>query len=473
MSASAISHEERVTETLGRFKVISNPTLRLIVTRGPVFIVLLLVTDALIGARLFAGDVFRVSSVLAATVEIVLFGALFAKVPEALRAIWTRNLIRTSVDGKAVALGFSQYLSEFASSLNSKYAWSAGAGLAILGLFSTYMVRAWLAYCSSAEKMNAYGSYCAEQFTLSKWLSYYLWGNWGIAGPLIGLLMGLLVWRTGVITLYMTRLSKHFILDVQFRHPDGTGGYRPFGDLCLLNALLIALPALFLSIWSFLPQIEAVQNAINLSVFNELWLDLFRTLLVVVLNVAAIWVFFGPAYGVHQQMKRRRDEALALLDDIGAGESTGKDSTAVTEWQSSLNRKRSQLWRELVESFSEEELNTLCFELGVDYENVSGDTKADKAREIVELFERENRLGELVDYCRGVRPEANWPDVTDLEQAARLIDMLPSPQQTLDSGYQALTRTPIWPFTNGVLLFVVSIQTVILGGLVSGIAASG
>ncbi len=44
----------------------------------------------------------------------------------------------------------------------------------------------------------------------------------------------------------------------------------------------------------------------------------------------------------------------------------------------------------LATRLSEEELRTLCFDLGVDYENLGGGSKAAHARELVSYFERRN-----------------------------------------------------------------------------------
>ena len=54
--------------------------------------------------------------------------------------------------------------------------------------------------------------------------------------------------------------------------------------------------------------------------------------------------------------------------------------------------------------FDEEELQTLCFKLSVDYDNLRGEGKAGKARELVELAERTNRLDDLVNAVRQERP---------------------------------------------------------------------
>ena len=50
--------------------------------------------------------------------------------------------------------------------------------------------------------------------------------------------------------------------------------------------------------------------------------------------------------------------------------------------------KATMLRQILAERFNEGELRTLCFDLGIDYENLPGQGKADKARELVAYFQR-------------------------------------------------------------------------------------
>ncbi len=69
-----------------------------------------------------------------------------------------------------------------------------------------------------------------------------------------------------------------------------------------------------------------------------------------------------------------------------------------------------RLHQMLTDRFSEEELRTLCFQLGVDYEVLPGRGKADKARELVQYLERRDRVHELVEIGKGVRPDVPWED---------------------------------------------------------------
>ena len=55
-----------------------------------------------------------------------------------------------------------------------------------------------------------------------------------------------------------------------------------------------------------------------------------------------------------------------------------------------------QLHQFLVAHFSLEELKTLCFNLGVEYEDLAGEGRSDKARELVKAMQRRTRLEHLV-----------------------------------------------------------------------------
>ena len=54
--------------------------------------------------------------------------------------------------------------------------------------------------------------------------------------------------------------------------------------------------------------------------------------------------------------------------------------------------------------FNEAELKVCCFELGVDYEDLGGNGRADNARELVALLQRQGRLPELIAYMDRERP---------------------------------------------------------------------
>lgn len=60
----------------------------------------------------------------------------------------------------------------------------------------------------------------------------------------------------------------------------------------------------------------------------------------------------------------------------------------------------------LLSTFDIDELKDVCFRLDIDYDDLGGETKSAKARELIEFTLRHGRFAELVDLCRQLRPGA-------------------------------------------------------------------
>jgi hypothetical protein len=65
-----------------------------------------------------------------------------------------------------------------------------------------------------------------------------------------------------------------------------------------------------------------------------------------------------------------------------------------------------KLRRILSDYFSEGDLRDLCFDMAIDYEDLPGQNKTDKARELVVYCQRRGRINELIHICRQFRPNA-------------------------------------------------------------------
>ncbi len=65
----------------------------------------------------------------------------------------------------------------------------------------------------------------------------------------------------------------------------------------------------------------------------------------------------------------------------------------------------------LGEYFAEDDLQVLCFDLRVDFEELPGDTKSEKAAALITLVARLDRVGELIDLCSQARPNVPWADL--------------------------------------------------------------
>ena len=75
---------------------------------------------------------------------------------------------------------------------------------------------------------------------------------------------------------------------------------------------------------------------------------------------------------------------------------------------------RTQLRELLSQRFNEEELRTLCFDLGIDYDDLGGGSKAGKARELVDYLKRRGRLADLVNAGKERRPDIPWNEIPPL-----------------------------------------------------------
>lgn len=85
----------------------------------------------------------------------------------------------------------------------------------------------------------------------------------------------------------------------------------------------------------------------------------------------------------------------------GSGKSPARDDRLGTDAQKQLREK-------IVRYFSVEELKTLCFDLGIPYQNLGGEGHEAKVRELLAYGERQGIIDSLVAACREQRPHVDW-----------------------------------------------------------------
>lgn len=72
---------------------------------------------------------------------------------------------------------------------------------------------------------------------------------------------------------------------------------------------------------------------------------------------------------------------------------------------------RTKLHNQLVAYFNQEELKTLCFNLGMYYDDLPGEGRASKARELIKYHERHDSIAELINEATKQRPNIPWADL--------------------------------------------------------------
>ena len=90
---------------------------------------------------------------------------------------------------------------------------------------------------------------------------------------------------------------------------------------------------------------------------------------------------------------------------------------------------RIELRKKLAQHFNKEELRTLCFDLGIQYENLP-DTLEGMARDLVAFLDRRGRIPDLIAKCRTLRPKVTWED-TDPKSNKEEVDKLLNQAHTL------------------------------------------
>ncbi len=83
----------------------------------------------------------------------------------------------------------------------------------------------------------------------------------------------------------------------------------------------------------------------------------------------------------------------------------------------------------LIQYYNEGELRTMCFDLGIDYESLGGQGKANNARALVAFAQNRGRLDEIVTYVRQTRPHVRL----------KMTDTPPPPPDAAESGGGGVT----------------------------------
>lgn len=101
----------------------------------------------------------------------------------------------------------------------------------------------------------------------------------------------------------------------------------------------------------------------------------------------------------------------------------------------------------LVDRFSLEELKTLCFEIGVEFDDLEGGGKRDKARELIRYLDRRDQLDALRQAVMRHRRDVIWPTVSSgelprspVEQRRAAVQSPPEPTSSEPVDSQRLLR---------------------------------
>ena len=92
----------------------------------------------------------------------------------------------------------------------------------------------------------------------------------------------------------------------------------------------------------------------------------------------------------------------------------------------------------LASYFDVGDLESLCFDLGLDYDGLSGDGKAAKVVELIEYFGRTGRIVDLVDRCAHLRPAVDWSVLRHAAETSPEVFRAVTPPDDANHGRQIL-----------------------------------
>jgi tetratricopeptide (TPR) repeat protein len=99
------------------------------------------------------------------------------------------------------------------------------------------------------------------------------------------------------------------------------------------------------------------------------------------------------------------------------------------------------LFKILSERFNQEDLKTLCFELGVDYEDLPPTGKINQARELVLYLARRDRLLACLELLKKSRPDLPWAELPSAAQSKIMEPGLPKKNDHFTGRQRELEQT--------------------------------
>jgi hypothetical protein len=286
--SQAMSDRPAVTEDHGdRIKVVSSPALERLLMAAPVAVGVALVLGIVVG-QFSLDDPMYLSGLFAVLAALVVFQGFARRIPDSFERLQTREVVRPIDLAK-----FADFKRGTTRLLNHPIGIVFGAIFVVFALLRFLVVGVMDLF--TGPEARSFDAYWPLLLTM-------------LAEALLGLALGLVLWRMLVVAIKVRELGDHFDLRVQLNHPDRCGGFRPLGDLCLWNALLVTVPAIFLGVWVVL--------APTFPRYGTTYVELHSAFLVILAVLAPV-TFLWPLWSIHAEMLRESTRLRAEVDQAG------------------------------------------------------------------------------------------------------------------------------------------------------------
>jgi hypothetical protein len=120
---------------------------------------------------------------------------------------------------------------------------------------------------------------------------------------------------------------------------------------------------------------------------------------------------------IHKELAIFQQELISRKDELGSAKvvvlfqrivpTTADYAPTAVPTPLSANAQV-KLFEILQARFNKEELHTLCFYLTINYEDLGGDTKEGKTRELILYLDRRQQLPQLIAAGKRLRPKIDW-----------------------------------------------------------------
>jgi hypothetical protein len=228
------------------------------------------------------------TGLFAAALALFTFQVLMDRISTIFGTLWRRgSILGRKGKGKSkreAVASYRQFVKGVEDQLNNKYQWVMGGVFAVL-------VQIW--YIPILLNLGS-------GFIILLGL---------VVEVIIALLIGTVVWRMVSVSWQVWHLPEKYELEIQVVHPDQCGGLEPLGNLCLWNALILAVAGIFFGGWiSIGPNTQFAGYALT-------YAPIFRVLLIVPIILSFV-SFLLPLWTTHQVMAQKKAEIQIRLDEL-------------------------------------------------------------------------------------------------------------------------------------------------------------
>src|SRR6266496_2870749 len=303
---------QKTTHTLPSLQIIKNRNVKLLFDGVPLAVVASTTIMTFAGLYTRSGvDLLYLTGGLAIVVSLLFTRSLFEEFPKILSMLWRRNILQPKRNDNSSLHDpapqqtekiFQGFIQEIPEKMNNI------AGM-VCGLFGI-LIAGWMIWLLDVDMLQAI---YLNFRTSSLW--YGIMALVRLTFLLAGFVGGIIGWRILVIADTVSQLGKTFDFDLQINHPDGCGGLKPIGDLCLKLAYVISPVPILLGLWLIFINFFDIRF-LHMTPTNLGPLSSTVVFLAIPTAALCLFIFFVPLGSVHEAMLQAKSRLQIELDDI-------------------------------------------------------------------------------------------------------------------------------------------------------------